>query len=195
MKKFLNLSLTGTALVALTIGIWGCDQVTEPRPLALEPAEVQAGQSVAGFELVPGGSDRARTATARLGYWGGRVTVDGHQLIVPQGAVNTWTTFEVTPWTNGYVGVKLSATQVMADGRIVRVGEPGFERFHVDVVLTLSYGQSRGEIGDREDDLRIVRLGTSKGGIEWKDSHVDKRGRKVNASLQDFSDYGLAWPM
>ena len=188
------------SVVVLSAVAWGCDQVTEPSTVELAPAaDVQRDLSGTDdlpedqYNLVEGGSGYPSTVRAVFGTSGGRLTQDGHQLIVPVGAVTEPTEFRLTLWANGYIGVNLTALRFTATGDTIDVGAAGFE---VPVSLTLSYKRAKSDLAGKEDKLHVVWMkeGADAGTVEWQYSHVDKRGKKVNASLDHFSQYGLAWP-
>lgn len=119
---------------------------------------------------------------------GGTLTLAGHKLAVPAGAVDGPTLFTMTLPAEGYVEVGLSAT--------VEVGETVdlFEiqdEFHEPVTLSLTY--ARAEDVDDPDDLVILRM--------LGDSHDDPHealsstlgdGKVVMADLDHFSRYCMA---
>lgn len=131
-----------------------------PKPTAYEP-------------IVCGRGNGASAANA-VGEGGGTVTVNGHALSVPAGAVNGRTTFRITEREDGHVGVEV---------------EPHGTRFRRPAMLTLNY-QRCGPDADRFSELRIleVRSGTTQV-LRTLPTRVDAQKRMVTAQLDHLSGY------
>lgn len=93
-----------------------------------------------------GGS--GQSATAEIGEAGGTVSVRGHSLTVPPGALNGRTPFTITEWESGYVGVEVG---------------PHGTQFARNATLTLSYARCPGSYRDltivyvREQGKEVVQ--------------------------------------
>lgn len=87
-----------------------------------------------------------------IGGNGGTVTLLGHRIVVPAGAVDLPTVFTLAVLPNGYVQVDVTALAPALSG-LVDVGAAGFER---PVRLDLSY--ERATNVKRESRLVILRL-------------------------------------
>lgn len=167
-----------------------CDRdPVEPR------VEVEMGPraSVAGdgeYTLVEGRipSDiEDLTVSGLIGVDGGSISLAGHQLTVPAGAVDAPTVFTMTLPSSGYVEVDLKAVQVTA------LGETVVEKFAQPVTLTLTYAWAS-NVTD-PSALRILYMtdGTHDGGHELvADQSVDETGKTVSARLDHFSAYCMA---
>lgn len=88
------------------------------------------------------GQGNGAAASNAIGPEGGTVTVRGHSLTVPAGAVNARTEFSITEDRTGYIGVEVL---------------PHGTQFLKDATLSLSYGRCGGNpAGFR--DLRILEV-------------------------------------
>ena len=128
------------------------------------------------------------TVTKLLGADGGTLRLVGHRLVVPSGAVDAPTTFEMSALLNGNVRVDLSATAPGASGRI-DVGEAGFDR---PVRLDLTYERATNVRDARK--LVIIRLNPL--GMdavhEVLPTTVDPSNERATTWLEHFSGYIMA---
>ncbi len=121
-----------------------------------------------------------------LGLDGGLLSVLGHSILVPPGAVDRPALFSIEVQRNGLVEVDLTATARDWRGRIIDIGEQGFDE---PVTLTLSY--ERATNVDDPDDLVILRR-LPGGGFEELPTTVDRQNKTVSAQLDHFSRYCMA---
>jgi hypothetical protein len=124
------------------------------------------------------GQGNGAAAAVAIGPEGGTVTVRGHSLTVPAGAVNARTPFSITEDRTGYIGVEV---------------RPHGTQFLKDATLSLSYGRCGGNpAGFR--NLRIVEVdsGTTKV-RRVMPTVVDSATRTVRTSrLNHLSGYLIA---
>lgn len=113
-----------------------------------------------------------QSATAEIGEAGGTVSVRGHSLTVPPGALNGRTPFTITEWESGYVGVE--------------VGPHGMQ-FARNATLTLSYARCPGSYRN----LTIVHVREQgKETVQALPTTVDPQARTVTTQgLQHLSGY------
>lgn len=121
-----------------------------------------------------------------IGINGGSISLLGHTITVPAGAVDRPVLFTLLLARPGYVEVELDATISGLFGRIIDVGERGFEK---PVALTLTYSRAT----NVSDPSKLVILRLLPGGaIEEMPSTLDTQSRTVTAQLDHFSRYCLA---
>jgi len=123
-------------------------------------------------------------ATKIIGPAGGSISLNGHSIVVPAGAVSLPTLFTMTAITDGHITVDLSAVAWLL-GRLIDVGERGFSK---QVTLTLSYANNT-SITD-PSRLVIVHLNGSRS--EVLPTTVDTVNKTASAKLNHFSKYCLA---
>ena len=125
-----------------------------------------------------------------IGIEGGQLTLLGHTLTVPAGAVTEPTIFSLTALPTGYVQVDLLAVR-LEFGQLLNVGASGFDR---PVRVELTYERATNVGADDEDDLVILRLDPE--GLwavhEVMPSEVDRQERTVSTWLDHFSGYCMA---
>lgn len=119
-----------------------------------------------------------------IGTGGGQISLLGHSLQVPAGAVAVPTIFTMTVLTNGYVEVDLTAVVSSLLGS-VDVGEKGFNK---PVTLTLTYARSPDTLDPSK--LLIVYVDGKK--LEPLASTVNRATKTVSAQLSHFSKYAMA---
>lgn len=119
-----------------------------------------------------------------IGVSGGQISLLGHTLQVPAGAVTVPTIFTMTVLTNGYIEVELTAMVSSLLGT-VSVGEKGFKK---PVTLTLTYARSPDKLDPSK--LLIVYVNGSK--LEPLPSSVNTVTKTVSAQLSHFSKYAMA---
>ena len=189
--------------LALALFVSGCDQApTEPEINAPEqtlPVEVKAPDATAssgGYVLIEanptdtsqgllGGLLRLVGGVLNLlvkviGLDGGLLTLKGHALLVPAGAVTEPTTFSMELLESRYVMVDLTATVRGED-----VGEDGFEK---PVTISLSYDK----LYIRDPSKLFILRYNENGQHEKLPSVVDTRKKTVSAKLDHFSKYAMA---
>lgn len=176
------------ALLSLALVTTSCER--SPNAPATPTVDIQAGYAAASYTLV---QDRlpltlsvADLTTSRLiGLAGGTVSLLGHSIFVPEGAVTTLTTFTITVLPTGYVEVSLLALVPDLFGSLTSVGEKGFNK---PVRLSLTYARSP----DKLDPSRLLILYVDGTKVEELPSTVDKSGKTVSAELKHFSKYCMA---
>lgn len=191
-------------VLALSASLVACERIEEPLappPTAAQPllGGLLSGGEVGSYKLVrePLLSGLTDLKLSKLiGVEGGELTLLGHTLRVPPGAVPTPTLFTLVVLPTGYVQVELSATLSSVTG-LLDVGSQGFLR-PVPVTLTYSRATNVTDAGK----LKIVRLGgplglfgTLTGQYQVMPSAVNQTAKTVTAELEHFSEYALAMPM
>lgn len=191
--------LTSFSLLALVLALAGCDQAergalkvpTGPEPIigGLLGGSSVEGYTLANDPLLPGLT--TLKVSQLIGINGGQISLLGHTLIVPQGAVSKPTLFTLLVLPTGYVEVDLSATVTGLLGTLLDVGSKGFDE---PIPVTLSYARST-NVTDPEE-LVVLRvkglLGYSR--FEVMPSVVDLQAKTVSVQLDHFSRYTLATP-
>ena len=123
-----------------------------------------------------------------IGVNGGTITLLGHRMVVPSGAVDLPTLFTLSVLNNGYVHVDVSALAPGMSG-LIDVGEQGFNR---PVRLDLTYSRATNVKNERR--LVILRMNPNGMGAmhEALPSSVDRTRDKVTVFLEHFSGYCMA---
>ena len=126
-----------------------------------------------------------------IGVNGGEITLLGHTLTVPAGAVSHPTVFTLTVLPTGYVEVNLTATLTSVLGLVLNVGGDGFLE---PVPVSLSYARATNVTDPSK--LTIVHVPGLLGyrNMEPVPSQVDTVHKTVHANLEHFSRYSLAMP-
>lgn len=171
----------------LLLALGSCGPGNDHRSeLPLEPARTElTGETAESITLVEGAVTELDPASAVIGVEGGSLSLAGHTLVVPTGAVSQPTLFTMAPLANGLIEVDLGAVRTTGHGELVDVGEEGFPPGR-RVRLTLSYAGATGVddprrllVVHRRDDGVLVPL----------DSRVDEASRTVAVELEHFSRY------
>lgn len=134
--------------------------------------------------------DQLLTSVTRLlGLDGGTLTVLEHRLVVPRGAVDRPTMFNMTALLTGYIHVDLTAVAPGNSG-LFNVGEDGFNR---PVLLNLTYERANVDRRD-EDDVVILRLNPRGLGYlhQVMPTTVDESRDRATTWLDHFSGYSMA---
>ena len=131
------------------------------------------------------GPSTQQFGTAVLGVVGGVLSVGGHSVDVPPGAVLEPTLFTMLTPSTPVIDVELNA--LVPDGLSGLIRELAV--FLQPVTLELSYAHARGAIDP--DHLVIVRL-LDDGRYEVLPTQVDKLGKVIRAELDHFSKYAMA---
>ena len=119
-----------------------------------------------------------------IGINGGSVSLAGHTITVPAGAVSVPTIFTITLANNGYIEVDLTAVVNTLLGT-VDVGSDGFD---TPVTLALTYARAT-NVSD-PSRLKIIRLNPN-GKHEILPSTVQTGPLTVKAELDHFSRYAM----
>ena len=174
--------LRPVGLVAVALLAGSCDQASAPRDLPLSPSFSQQS----GFKLVKEKLPRhvGLEASQLIGLSGGSVSLLGHTLTVPAGAVTVPTLFTMTVLPSAHIDVELSATVTDLLGRIIDVGQSGFS-----IPITLSLTYSRATNVNDPADLFLVYINGST--LTRLPSTVDQATQTVSTQLNHFSAYGM----
>lgn len=175
--------LRPSVLALLVAVLGGCvDSATAPAP-ATQPASapVHASSSY-GATLLECPIDVTRSTSAEIGLLGGSLELDGHSVLIPQGAVLVPTEFTLEIPASNYVEIDVRAN-----------GQDHFE-FHEPVALTISYDRcTRSNI--EKKTLRIYHVDSaSKAILEDLGGTDDVVARAVTTSTDHLSDYAIGSP-
>lgn len=182
------------AAILLSLASAGCESTSQlaPTPEAPQSAIIQS-QAGVEYTLL---EDRIPSeildldVSKLIGLSGGQISLAGHTLTVPAGAVSVPTVFTLTLRTTGYIDVDASALVTSLLGKVINVGEKGFNK---PVKLTLSYARSPNAPADPSGITVLRMLGSS-----HADPHqplsttVDAQAKTATAYLDHFSGYCLA---
>lgn len=197
MRRFCKqLCLVPVLVLALLAGCETPDRspldVTAPQPIlgGLLGGSQTSGYTLVKDPLVPGIVQAVSTGSL-IGVDGGQISLLGHTLTVPPGAVSRPTIFTLTVLPTGYVEVNLTATLTSVLGLVLNVGEQGFLK---PVPVTLSYARATNV--SNPSRLTVVHAGGLLGyrSLEPVPSTVDTAKKTVTADLEHFSRYLLAMP-
>jgi hypothetical protein len=178
--------------------IAGCDPAgSRVSPSPTEPQELLGGllggNKVQGYTLVkaPLLSLEDLSISGLIGLQGGQLTLLGHTLTVPAGAVSQPTLFVLTVLPTGYVEVDLEASLTSLLGGLLDVGSRGFAK---PVPVTLSYAAGTNVSDPRR--LTILRVNSllGYGKYEVMPSRVNLTAKTVTTELDHFSRYVIAMP-
>lgn len=184
------LGLFGVAIIS-----GGCEQAsspTAPEPTALHLVEAAPPTSGGGasYALLATPSD---SAVASIGYWGGTLSLGGHTLTVPRGAVSDWTRFVMSDPDPLYIGVSLTATSCSNEACLTRgsqndVGAAGFAK---PLDLKLSYAKA---LFVPDANLLVVVHVTGEYPrvvLDPQPTTIDQVSRTITGSVSHFSRYAI----
>lgn len=199
-KHIWSLGVRAVAL-GVALGSVACDSA-EPTALRLEPVLVPSFEASQedGEKVTEESYSGATKAAAWIGSSGGSLSLAGHSLVVPKGAVSRSMCFTVELGTGDYVDVDLHAW-LMESSEGCQVEEGGEEKgwegtlwtdyFEVPVQLSLTYSRA-----NSVSDPSVLVVAWEKSSLEMDllDSWVDQTAETVSAELDHFSRYTLAYP-
>lgn len=164
---------------------------SQPDPLL---GSVGDGDPLVGYTLLKDPLLPENTSLSEsklIAQGGGSVTVLGHTLTVPIGAVSQPTLFTVEVLPTGYVEVDLKATTASLLHGLIDVGSNGFDK---PVQVSLTY--SRATNVDQASQLQVLHLHGMTGYTTYTvlPSQVNTVSKTVSAELDHFSRYTLAYP-
>ncbi len=178
MRSIRRLSVLALGLLAL--GSAACDRAgtpTAPAPGAARPGLIG---DVGGYTLVAAGT-RQGTASVKvvLGAGGGMLSVNGHTLTVPAGALAEPTRFTMTTVSGSSIRVALTAADA-------KTGAPVTE-FPTPLRLSLSYANAQ---VSNPSKLKVAWIVNGEI-VAVQRSDVDRLHRTVSSSLYHFSDWAV----
>lgn len=165
-------------LSLVAVGAAGClDSGTSP--VALPDGAALRSSTSYGATLLECPVDVTRSVSATIGLDGGVLSLDGHHLAIPVGAVLVPTEFTLTVPASNYVEIDVRAA-----------GQEHFD-FNEPVALTISYSRcNRTNIDGKA--LRVFYIDSaSKAILEDLGGSDDKTVRAVTTSTDHLSDYAL----
>ncbi len=168
--------LTAVAVAVLALGFVACDRAATPT----SPSTAAPRASVnGGWTLVRSSTQSAVTVSVVLGGAGGTMSVNGHTLAVPAGALEQPTRITMSTISGSSIRVSLSAEDA-------RTGQPVMA-FSTPVRLGLSYASAK------VSNPAKLKVGWLMDGsiMAVQASTVDKSHKQVVSSLHHFSDWGL----
>lgn len=175
---------TVTLLFSAALLSCGTSDAERASPLAPTPdAAVAAGVSYTRVTEVLPLTVPTLDVSQVIGVDGGSLSLLGHRIDVPAGAVTVPTLFTMSVLPNGMVEVELSATLKGLLGSLIDIGGSGFRK---PVMLSLTYARATNVTDPSR--LRIMRL-NSNGKHEILPSTVETGPLIVKAQLDHFSRY------
>lgn len=180
---------TTVSMLFLLLGVAGCENTQG----TLEPTvqmNAASAKAATAHERVRGtvpAQVTVLTVTKRIGSEGGVLEHAGHRLTVPAGALSETALFRMRLDRSGYVQVDLTAMGT-GNRQDVNLGKLGFAK---PVILQLSYSYASGVTDPSRLGVVWVK---SDGTTEWLPSQVDLEAGTVEAHLDHFSQYALAYP-
>lgn len=164
------------AVALLTLSLAACDRAAAPTtPSVAAPRAAVNG----GYRLVASSVQSSVTVSVVVGSLGGTLSVNGHTLAVPAGALERPTRFTMTTLSGSSIRVSLTAEDA-------RSGVP-VTVFPTPLRLGLSYANAK--VGN-PGKLKVAWL--VDGSIAAvQPSEADKAQKQVVSSLHHFSDWGL----
>lgn len=197
-RSFLRLA----PLLALVVGLFACDD-TRPRAFPLDPQVVPSFEESESEEDAEKVTEDGYTGPTRAAAWigssGGSLSLAGHSLVVPEGAVSGSMCFTLELGTGDYVDVQLHAWEMeSSEGcEVEEDGEEGWKgtlwtgEFEVPVALSLTYSRAN-NVSDPSD--LVVAWQKTSTDMDLLPSQVDPAAETVSTQLDHFSDYILAFP-
>lgn len=177
----------------------GAEQLTAPQELLLSsPSKVVTAEDADGniesYTLVEEDGLLSSLTTLHvselIGIDGGELTLLGHTLTVPAGAVDEPALFTLTVLADGYVHVDLMAVRLSLLG-LIDIGAQGFDE---PVEVTMTYERATNVPRRKQNDLVILRLNPDGFDAvhEVMPAQVDKKSKTVTTWLDHFSGYCMA---
>lgn len=165
-------------LSVIALGAAGClDTVTSP--VAEPDAGALWSSTSYGATLLECPVDVTRSVSATIGIDGGVLSLDGHEVAIPVGAVLLPTEFTLTVPASNYVEIDVRAA-----------GQEHFD-FLEPVALTISYSRCTRSNIDKKT-LRVFYIDSASNAIlEDLGGTDDKTARSVTTSTDHLSDYAL----
>ena len=181
--------LRSVAVLATALSLVSCERATEVSSPTTPSASLLTdllAQPSYSFKLITESviPPIDTKVSGLIGSNGGSITLMGHTLTVPKGAVSVPTLFTLVALPNPYVDVEATASITGILGQVVDVGIFGFKK---PVTLTLTY--SRANNVTNPANLFIGYFGAN--GIEPLPSTVNTANKTVSAQLHHFSKYGM----
>jgi hypothetical protein len=168
----------------------GCQADSPFEPDVTRQSTVVVGDDNQEYTLVEGTPPEGLplSVSSVLGLFGGRVTLAGHTITVPFGAVLTPTLFTMKVSPDGYVEVELTAVRISLFGWRIDVGSRGFLGGRT-VKLEMSYARAT-NVTDPSRLIIVRKLSDSN--VEVLESTVNQEAQVVETQLDHFSGYAMA---
>lgn len=163
------------AILAMAL-LGSCTDAHRASPLG--PAAAPAASTSADAPLLACPNTSVRSASAVIGPLGGSVSVAGHKLAVPAGAVPVPTSFSIT----------VPASQLLEVQ--IRAGEAEHYQFLLPVSLTLSYARCGPETVEGKR-LQIVYIDAFDSVLQLLGGSDDRVSRAVTTWTDHLSDYAM----
>jgi hypothetical protein len=200
IRNLRKLALVPVLLLAVT----ACEKAADPIAAVAPSAEIDpllggllGGSQPSGWVLVNdpilslSGITSSVSSGQLIGFGGGSISLLGHTLIVPAGAVTKPTLFTMIVLPTGKVEVDLLATVSTLLG-VLDIGSTGFAK---PVPVSFTYSRST-NVGTHAPQIKVLRIKSllGYGSYEVMPSTVDTTNKKVSTALDHFSRYTLAYP-
>ena len=188
-------------LPILLLAVTACDPTDGGQALPTSPGSpdpllgaLLGGNNVQGYTLVNDpllpGITQALSTGSLIGFSGGSISLLGHTVTVPLGAVTQPTLFSIIVLPTGYVEVDLTATLNTLLGPF-DVGSRGFKKL---VPVSLTYARATNVTNP--GTLKVLRVTSllGYGSYEVMPTTVNQTAKTANTQLDHFSRYTLAMP-
>ncbi|HET7274664.1 MAG TPA: hypothetical protein VFI91_05765 [Longimicrobiaceae bacterium] len=189
-RKLMKL-LTIPAVLLISVGLWGCNDSTDPISPLLRGAEESTilfsvvGQS---YRVIKDGTSSYEKVSFVIGPDdSGDLHIGSHTLSVPEGAVTEPTVFTMVKPYGKDLEFSLSATRTDSTGAVIDVGARGF---HAPVTLTASFEK----VSMNLDRSLVIAWLRPDGLIEVQETRIDTASKAASADLWHFSEYVIATP-
>ena len=198
LRSLKKLALLPILLLAIT----ACDPTDGGDALTTAPSSpdpllgsLLGGSSVQNYTLLrdpllPGIVGSVSTGSL-IGFNGGSISLLGHTVTVPVGAVTQPTLFTIVVLPTGYVEVDLTATLTSALGSVFDVGAKGFLK---PVPVSLTYSRATNVTDPSRIKVLRVKSLIGYGTYEVMPTTVNTTAKTANTKLDHFSRYTLAVP-
>jgi hypothetical protein len=164
------------AFPAAALALVACSEGAQRSPLA--PPEAAQLATTTGATLIECPTDTTRSISKTIDLLGGTLELDGHKIVIPEGAVLVATEFTLTVPASNYVEIGVKAD-----------GAEHFQ-FEEPVSMTISYERcTRSNI--EKSDLRIFYIDSDNAILEEMGGTDDKTARTVSTSTDHLSDYAI----
>lgn len=171
------------ALLALPVlvSLLSCADLTTPTAPVAEVAS-PASLSMAGGRLITCPASDVQVVSGNIGVGGGRIGVNGHELLVPKGALSSPQRFQMEVRSSPHLVVSFRAE-----------GHEHFQ-FNAPVFLTLNYSRCESD-AESAPELRMYYVDAASLSIlEDVGGVMDTGANSVTAATDHLSDYAVGSP-